>query len=356
MGRENLGDDRARDGQRGQARAAPPTFGLQPGVGECGQHDVALPSRQRAAFEVIEPEFVFEFLILLLDRPALMGKLHEGFQRAWSPAGRPGSTWCAACCPRSRSQSNQTSGATRRSRQSCAGVTRCATEAGAPRAIRAVAPGDEAPRLAGCAAAERALTATALDVGGQSVACAGGPCRRAVPAASRAGVPGKTVSVDDTPNAYGSFARCSVRRNVALSPNSASPDDGRHRDPAGAHLPQQRQRQAPFLLEARPSAECARAAAARASATPPADTSCAPSIQARAPVQSAAVTATWQLAILPSVPQYWRATPTECVPCLGKLVPSRISTPSRSGIVARSRRHTCSAAHGASVMKCWKAS
>lgn len=29
-----------------------------------------------------------------------------------------------------------------------------------------------------------------------------------------------------------------------------------------------------------------------------------PSIQARTPVQSAAVTATWQLATLPSVPQY----------------------------------------------------
>ncbi len=32
--------------------------------------------------------------------------------------------------------------------------------------------------------------------------------------------------------------------------------------------------------------------------------------------------ATWQLAILPSVPEYCRCTPTECVPCLGKPVSS----------------------------------
>ncbi len=44
----------------------------------------------------------------------------------------------------------------------------------------------------------------------------------------------------------------------------------------------------------------------------------APRHHARAPVHSAAVTATWQFAILPSAPQYCRATPTECGPCFGK--------------------------------------
>ena len=39
----------------------------------------------------------------------------------------------------------------------------------------------------------------------------------------------------------------------------------------------------------------------------------------------------------------------------GKLVPSRISTPLRSGTTARNRVHTVSASHGACVMKCWKA-
>ena len=79
---------------------------------------------------------------------------------------------------------------------------------------------------------------------------------------------------------------------------------------------------------------------------------CAPNIHARVPVHSATVTATWQLAILPSVPQYCRATPTDAVPCLGKLVPSRINTPARSGTRSRRRTHTVSASHGACVMKC----
>ena len=44
----------------------------------------------------------------------------------------------------------------------------------------------------------------------------------------------------------------------------------------------------------------------------------APSNHARVPVQSAAVTATWQLAILPRAPQYWRATPTRVGPLFRK--------------------------------------
>ena len=73
------------------------------------------------------------------------------------------------------------------------------------------------------------------------------------------------------------------------------------------------------------------------------------------PWQSAAVTATWQLATLPSAPQYCRATPTEWGPDFGKLVSSRIKIPVRCGTTARRRRHTTSASHGACVMKCWNA-
>jgi len=36
--------------------------------------------------------------------------------------------------------------------------------------------------------------------------------------------------------------------------------------------------------------------------------------------------ATWQLAILPIVPEYCRCTPTECVPCFGKPVSSMIQS------------------------------
>ena len=81
----------------------------------------------------------------------------------------------------------------------------------------------------------------------------------------------------------------------------------------------------------------------------------APSSHARTPVHRATVTAVWQLATFPRAPQYCRATPTEADPCFGKLVPSRITTPVRSGTTARKRRHTASASHGACVMKCWNA-
>ena len=80
--------------------------------------------------------------------------------------------------------------------------------------------------------------------------------------------------------------------------------------------------------------------------------STAPIGQVRPPAHSAAVTATWQLATLPSAPQYCRATPTECGPDLGKLVSSRIKMPVRSGVTRRRRRHSASACHGACVMKC----
>jgi len=36
------------------------------------------------------------------------------------------------------------------------------------------------------------------------------------------------------------------------------------------------------------------------------------------------LTATWQLSVLPSRPQYWRATPTECVPFFAYPVSSMI--------------------------------
>lgn len=83
---------------------------------------------------------------------------------------------------------------------------------------------------------------------GASVGREGG---RAVPAraagATSAGVPTNTVRVDETPNAYGSCARCNARRCVAL----CIAEHRRHGDPAGADLPQQRERQLPLRLAKR---------------------------------------------------------------------------------------------------------
>ena len=66
-------DHGAHDRERGAARQAASSFVLEPGIRQGREHDVALPSRVLASFEVIETEFLFELLILLLDRPPLMG-------------------------------------------------------------------------------------------------------------------------------------------------------------------------------------------------------------------------------------------------------------------------------------------
>jgi hypothetical protein len=65
-------------------------------------------------------------------------------------------------------------------------------------------------------------------------------------------------------------------------------------------------------------------------------------------------TPTWQLATLPSAPQYWCATPTECRPNFGKPVSSTIHT---SGPISRcirraSRALTGSQAHGDWLTNC----
>jgi hypothetical protein len=206
---------------------------------------------------------------------------------------------------------------------------------------------------AGCAAAH--ARASMADTSGASVGRdRGRPKRPDDTGATSAGVATKIVSVDETPNAYGNCARCRVRRSVALSPNSASPSTAvtviplartcRSNVSASCHFGCPR-----IAAGIRARLRCSGASqdSGRYNA--------APSIHARAPVHKATVTAVWQLAIFPSAPQYWRATPTEWSPCFGKLVPSRMSTPVRSGMVARRCRHTRSADHGASVMKCWNA-
>ena len=57
-------------GQRRGGHAAHP-LPLEEGVRDRGQDGVMLPSRVRAAFEVVEPEFGLEFLVLLFDRPSV---------------------------------------------------------------------------------------------------------------------------------------------------------------------------------------------------------------------------------------------------------------------------------------------
>ena len=122
----------------------------------------------------------------------------------------------------------------------------------------------------------------------------------------------------------GAMQHASQRRVVA---KLRIADHGRDGKARRAHLAQQRQ--APTAISARtaPSRESVPAPAGAGSATPRADTASRPAATPARPVHSATVTAVWQFAILPRAPQYCRATPTEAVPCFGKLVPSRIRTP-----------------------------
>ena len=142
-----------------------------------------------------------------------------------------------------------------------------------------------------------------------------------------------------------------MRRSVALSPNSASPTTAVTVNPAARTWRSSVKANCHFGANRTVAGIWARVRW-RGVSHSSGRYNVAPSSHARAPVHSATVTAVWQLAILPRAPQYCRATPTEAVPCLGKLVPSRIRTPVRSGTCARSRFQTASASHGACVMKC----
>ena len=58
-------------GQRGaEFDGGAPAFDLEEGKGHSRQYDVMPPAGIRAPFEVIEAQIVFEFAILLFNRPA----------------------------------------------------------------------------------------------------------------------------------------------------------------------------------------------------------------------------------------------------------------------------------------------
>src|ERR687898_2551856 len=58
-------------------RAWSQPFGLEEGIGHRADRHVVLPSGIRAALEVVEAQFGFEVLVMLLDRPALMRQSDE---------------------------------------------------------------------------------------------------------------------------------------------------------------------------------------------------------------------------------------------------------------------------------------
>ena len=83
--KQECGEDFLHDGAHGwkrqSGRTAAHALALNVGVRDGRQDSVMLPTRPCAAFEMIEPELAFEFLILLLDGPALVGQADERLQR-----------------------------------------------------------------------------------------------------------------------------------------------------------------------------------------------------------------------------------------------------------------------------------
>jgi hypothetical protein len=74
-------------------------------------------------------------------------------------------------------------------------------------------------------------------------------------------------------------------------------------------------------------------------------------------VAACTLTATWQLARLPKAPQYWRATPAEAVPHLGKDTSSTTHTSGRtaSHSLWAIRRRTGVHSHGDWFTNCCRA-
>lgn len=61
-------------------------FDLEEGKGHGRQDDMVRPALKGAALEVIEAELVFQFAILLFDRPAAAGERISGNSRRWGCA------------------------------------------------------------------------------------------------------------------------------------------------------------------------------------------------------------------------------------------------------------------------------
>ena len=125
------------------ARSHP--FALDKGIGDRADHHVVLPARIRAAFEVVEPEFGLEVLVMLFDRPAVMRQPHELRERR---RRRQRDQVCRAATGRAEAALAQQPHLGGEASMPPVGGGRHAQgrEVGFPRRIGAVAPRDAPPR------------------------------------------------------------------------------------------------------------------------------------------------------------------------------------------------------------------
>ncbi len=295
--------------------ARPPAFGLEKREGHGADDHVVLPAGIRAAFEMIEPEFGLEVLIVLFDRPALMRQPHELRQRGrrrqrdevvLAAAGRPeapfaeqpdfgGEPPLPPVGGRRHAQGREVGGPTAHWSR-CATSTRCHARGRQRVAERADADGvlSRASRRGDCAAA---------------VACdrrAAWACRGTPSASARC--PAHTAAAADA----ASGGPCGCRRiRHRRRPRSAS---GRRRAcgaPASARVA--------TSLERRPSPESAPwPAAPDRSSTSRADRATRPSATRAGPSTAPPSPRLGNSPPCPSAPQYCRAAPTECGPDFGK--------------------------------------
>ena len=150
--------------------------------------------------------------------------------------------------PRSRSHNSQTSGASRRSRQSWAGVTRTAANRARHGGLVPLRQLTIRHARLGISAA-RSVTVTRGVPAATPVVDVAGPAPRAARAAAGSACRERPSGPWTPPTRTASRRRCNARRRVALSPNSASPTTAVSSNPRGAHLSQQRERELPLRLK-----------------------------------------------------------------------------------------------------------
>ena len=352
VGRENLGEDRASDGQRRQTGprgvAARVATTCTPG-----------PSGRRAAASLAATGLRSDRGRVRLSAPDTAARSPSAdapngpaLSATRSAADPPSSTWCGAS-PRDRVPRAPTlRGRVARWRQSCPGVTRSARNAARHGALVPLRQLTRRQARADCAATRAATV----------IVCS--------PGASTRRVRGRPLPISGAGGLAG--VECRERPSGRTTPRAHTAASRDARCGATSRCRRTRHRRRPPSAETRCHAPVA-AASRRAAISLGSDTACgirarcrasavshvsgrynaAPSIHARAPVHNATVTATWQLAILPKLPQYLSRDAHRVRPLLGKARAVENQHAFAFGNHRRTWRQTRSALHGACVMKCW---
>ena len=210
---------------------------------------MTLPSRQAAAFEVIEADLVFEFLVLLLDRPPLMREAAPArAARRW-PGGRPGSSERGRRPPVPvRTATRLRARAVVPSRQSCAGVTRTAQKR-ARHGRFVPLRHDTSRHWRGVWVAAHARASTVCVSGGKRRRVRGRPFARQRRRRFERGRSQEHLEIGRDAQGVGQLGAMQRAAQRGVVAELGIADHGRDREPGRAHLAQQRQGQLPFRRE-----------------------------------------------------------------------------------------------------------